>query len=406
MCTRRVFISLLSILTLSAATPCLSQIVYRQAGAPWYVDISTAKKDSASDAIITWLGSSGGWGLGHLQIDYSLRILTDNGTAPMRTFTKTDDFFDGECDYVPMPVPVGGALEGETGYECLSDGDCHLIVMQTSTKTLYEMWRANIAGGVFYGGCLAVWHLDNPYNVINRGDQCTSADAAGLPIAPLLFTADEVSAGTIDHAVRFALPNNRIRHLTYVRPATHATGAASGGDSAVPYGARLRLKSSYDISGLPTAGAKVLAQCLKKYGMILADGGNVALMGMNDGQSVAKWDALLGTRDLQAIPVSAFEMVSAGQRYTWTGDCTLIPVRDPLLTPRSAQCERPKVFASGHSIKIQGRLRSAVRIFGVSGRIAAQCTMTGPETVFSTQAPGVYMVEVAGALRSRVIVGR
>ena len=397
------------ILVLSAFSFVYSQTVFHQPGAPWYVDISAAPKDAASDAIISWVGSHGGWGLGHLQIDYSLRVLTDDGTAPMRQFTKTADFYDGECDYVPVPVPAGGALEGETGYQCLSNGDCHLIVMQTNTKTLYEMWRANIAGAVFYGGCLAVWHLDRQYNVLNRGDQCTSADAAGLPIAPLLFTADEVSAGVIDHAVRFALPNDRLRHLTYVRPASHATNAASGGDSAVPYGARLRLKSSYDISGLPSRGAQVLAQCLKKYGMIMADGGNVALMGMSDGQALAIWDLLLGTRDLQTIPVSAFDMVEAGQRYTWTGDCTLLPVRDALRAPASKILARAKVSAAGHSIKIEGQAGAAVRIMSINGRIAAACKMTKAGLTVPMRLSGVYIVEVFQNGRKNstpVIVGR
>jgi hypothetical protein len=53
---------------------------------------------------------------------------------------------------------------------------------------LYEMWRANITGGVFYGGCLAVWQIDQVYPPSGRGENCTSADAAGLPLTPLVFT--------------------------------------------------------------------------------------------------------------------------------------------------------------------------------------------------------------------------
>ena len=80
--------------------------------------------------------------------------------------------------------------------------------IKTPSK-LYEMWRANINGSDFQGGCLAVWDTTKTYDDTLRGDQCTSADAAGFPISPLLFTADEVAAGSIDHAIRFILPNDR-----------------------------------------------------------------------------------------------------------------------------------------------------------------------------------------------------
>jgi hypothetical protein len=55
-----------------------------------------------------------------------------------------------------------------------------------------------------------------------RGPQCTSADAAGFPIAALTPTADEVAFGWIDHALRFVLPNDRMKADVYVPPATRA----------------------------------------------------------------------------------------------------------------------------------------------------------------------------------------
>ncbi len=169
-------------------------------------------------------------------------------------------------------MPAGGALEGEAGYRCASDGDCHLIVEDRQRMRLFEMWRADIAGDSFRGGCLAVWDMTRVYPPSGRGEQCTSADAAGFPIAPLLFSADEVAAGAIDHAIRFILPNARIRRGVYVHPATHA-GAPSGPAEAPPYGARLRLRSDYPVSSLP-AGAQVVARALQRYGMLLADGGD------------------------------------------------------------------------------------------------------------------------------------
>jgi hypothetical protein len=291
--------------------------------APWNTDISTAATDSQSSAVIGYLQSRG-WGGGRLQIDFSIEVLcTDD--APMRSFQKTGDFYSPDCDDTAVPVPAGGAVEGETGYTCTGDGDCHLIVIHRPTHKLFEQWRANISGSSYQGGCLAVWDLSRVYSAQGRGEQCSSADAAGLPITPLLFDADEVAAGELKHAIRFILPNDRIRNVSYVHPATHATRAASGGASAPPYGARLRLRASYPVDSLPTAGAKVVARALQKYGMILADGGTIALTAQSDRFTKAKWDGLLGPLDLRTIQPSDFELVNGGTRLTWTGDCARAP---------------------------------------------------------------------------------
>lgn len=296
---------------------------YFPPGAIWTQDVYDTPAASYSAATIAALRAAGGWGNGDVfQIDFSIEVLHDDGTAPMRTFIPTDDFFEPDCDLVPMPVPAGGALEGEDGYECVSDGDCHLIVHRGTQ--LYEMWRANIVGSTFYGGCLAVWDLTRVYGPNGRGAQCTSADAAGFPIAPLLFTADEVAAGEIAHAIRFILPNNRIRARHYVPPATHGTNT-SGGDACPSYGVHLRLRRDYPLETLPNDAARVVARALQHYGMFHADGGNIALTAQSDRFTTAKWDGLLGPRDLAALDVEDFEVIDHGPPVYVTYDC----VREP-----------------------------------------------------------------------------
>jgi serine/threonine-protein kinase len=260
-----------------------------------------------------------------MRIDFSIEVLEADAATPLRTFETTGDFYSPDCDEVPMPVPVGGALEGESGYECTTDGDCHLIVVHRPTMKLYEMWRANITGGTFYGGCLAVWDMTRVYPAEGRGDQCTSADAAGYPIAPLLFTADEVASGSVNHAIRFILPNARIRNGVYVHPATHSTSAATGGSGTPPYGARLRLRADYPLASLPNDGARAVAKGLQKYGMFLSDGGNIALTAQSDRLTTAKWSDHLGSYDLSDLQVSDFEMVDGGSRVTYPGDCSRVP---------------------------------------------------------------------------------
>ena len=299
---------------------------YFPSGAVWYEDISSAPLDAQSDEVITWLEDAGGWGAdGTMRIDSSIEVLHADADTPVLAFTPTEDHYTPDCDTDAVPVPDGGALEGEAGYECESDGDCHLIVVDQATNQLFEMWRANIVGDDFFGGCLAVWDMTRVYGPSGRGENCTSADAAGYPIAPLLFSADEVAAGSIEHAIRFILPNDRIRERVYVHPATHSTGATSGPDSAPPYGARFRLRADFPLDSLPNEGARVVARALQRYGMFLSDAGQIALTGQSDRFTTAKWADLLDTRDLEIIQVGDFEMVEAGERFEYTGDC----VREP-----------------------------------------------------------------------------
>jgi hypothetical protein len=294
---------------------------YFPADAPWYQDVSNAPVHSESAAVISWLSGVGGWGGGRMQIDFSIEVLEAGAGTPFRSFVQTDDFYDPDCDSAQVPLPAGGALEGEEGYQCAGDGDCHLLVVHRPTNRLYEMWRANVEDGTFYGGCLAVWNMNLTYGQMARGRDCTSADAAGFPISPLLFSADEVAAGHIDHAIRFILPNSRMRRMVYVSPATHSTFATSGPATAPPYGARLRLRADYPLQNLPNEGARVVARAMQKYGILLADGGTIALTAQSDRFTANKWASLLGPLDLSALRVTDFQMVAAGNRYAYTGDC-------------------------------------------------------------------------------------
>lgn len=111
--------------------------------------------------------------------------------------------------------------------------------------------------------------MDRVYPPSGRGEQCTSADAAGYPIAPLLFDADEVAAGSIDHAIRFILPNDRIRRGEYVHPATHGTPATRGPSDAPAYGTRLRLRADFPLESLPNPAARVVARGMQRVLAIL-----------------------------------------------------------------------------------------------------------------------------------------
>lgn len=306
---------------------------YFPAAAAWNTRVDSMAVDSQSAAIIASLQTHG-WGAGRMQIDTSIHVMCDaDGSAPKMPFTQTGDFYSPDCDSAPVPIPAGGHLEGESGYNCTSDGDCHLIVVEPKSSRLYEQWRVDFSSGSYLGGCLAIWDTSMTPPPSGRGDGCTSADAGGFPMAALLFDADEVAAKLIAHAIRFILPNDIITKNTFVHPATHAT-SSSGGATAVPYGAHLRIRGdriAAVLAALPNDAARVVAQAMHDYGMFLSDGGNIALTSEDDENTTAKWDTVLGTglgaRDLETIMPSDFEMVAGGTRYDTSAlDCPHVPI--------------------------------------------------------------------------------
>jgi serine/threonine-protein kinase len=295
--------------------------------APWNRVIEDAPLAADSQAIIDYLVANHDTDA-RFQVDFSITVLEADESTPKESFTPSDEFYEPDCDPAPVPIVAGGAIEGEEGYACESDGDCHLIVRAAHECRLYEMWRANRADE-FSGGCLALWDIDRVYPETGRGDFCTSADAAGLPIAPLLFSAVEIEAGAIEHAIRFILPNDRIRELMFVRPGTHSTRATSAPDDAPPYAARLRLKADADLSGLNEA-ARVVARALQRYGMILADAGNLTFTAKSDRFDENTWQEVgFGPHDLKGLAWADFEVVDGGAPIDWeSGSCEREPIED------------------------------------------------------------------------------
>ena len=105
-----------------------------------------------------------------------------------------------------MPIPANGNAEGSSNYTCDTSystdgqGDCHILVVETGQQKLYELYNATQNGSAIDALVAIVWDLTKTYPDNERGDQCTSADAGGFPIAGLLPTADEVAAGAVNHA--------------------------------------------------------------------------------------------------------------------------------------------------------------------------------------------------------------
>jgi hypothetical protein len=203
--------------------------------------------------------------------------------------------YSDESDHGKYPVPGNAAIEGGPR----SSGDRHVILVDRSNCTDYELYAAypRAQGRRWVAGSGAIFRLNSDHL---RPAGWTSADAAGLPILPGLARYDEVAAGAIDHALRFTADCTG-NH--YVYPARHIAPSCSG-PNAPPMGLRVRLKPNVNISHLPDQ-ARVVAQAMKTYGLILADNGSPWYV---SGAPSPRWndDALheldtLSGRDFQAV---------------------------------------------------------------------------------------------------------
>jgi hypothetical protein len=253
---------------------------------PWNENISSAPVDPNSSTIISYIGATT-----PLHPDFDSTgdgipyIVVDSSVTPPVTVTLADS---SESDLMPMPFPADAPIEGGS--------DHHVLVADRNTCWLYEVWEGAYSGGQWSANNSAVWDLQN-YN--NRIYTWTSADAAGLPILPGLVRYDEVTAGAINHALRFTVPNT---WAAFVSPATHWAQTNSG--SPIPMGMRIRLKASFDISGF-SAENQVILTAMKTYGLILADNGSAIYV---TGAADTRWDDD-DLHNLTSVTGSDFEVV-------------------------------------------------------------------------------------------------
>ena len=245
---------------------------------------------ASSDAIVRSIGldegvhadfGSGRWEGRPIGIPYTVV-----SKRTKRTRVRFD--YADESDRVRYPIPRGVKIEG--------GGDRHALLVDRSRCRLYELFALRRENGRWHAGSGAVWKLRRPKL---RPAGWTSADAAGLPILPLL-----ARPGKIDHALRVTVSSSR---REYVWPARHF--ASDDEDPSLPrMGERLRLKASVDISGLPRQARRV-ARAMKTYGLIVADNGSDWFI---SGAPDRRWD----NDQLHALDVLSgrdFEVVDTGR---------------------------------------------------------------------------------------------
>ena len=184
------------------------------------------------------------------------------------TVAARDKFGHGP-DFNPLPLPKNARPDPQT--------DAHLCVVDWNRKLGWDMWglREN-ENGRWESNTGMLFRLDG--DGIYNGYQLGYVDgesvhfhgpsrAAGVPALAGLIMYEEVMAGEIRH--KLACATRYAAYKEFVYPASWTDGYVSGG---IPEGAVIQLDPDLDLTpfGL-TAEETVVANALKKYGMIIVD---------------------------------------------------------------------------------------------------------------------------------------
>jgi hypothetical protein len=259
---------------------------------PWNQNISQAPVATNSAAIISLIGNN------RFHPDFGQDYRTGNplygipynvvhGNSTPKVHVVIDAYAD-QSDIHDAPLPANPIIEGDmdnaptVGVDVR--GDSHMLIWDTDNNIAYEFYRASRPSentdGQWHADSETIWDMKtNSFRTLGW----TSGDAAGLPILPGLARPDEglpVSQGgqgLISHALRFTLQNAIILNQ-YLYPGSHTANPGNTNRSnQPPMGARFRLKASVNISSM-NPQAKVVAQALKDYGLIVADNGSSFFM--------------------------------------------------------------------------------------------------------------------------------
>jgi hypothetical protein len=274
---------------------------------PLNKNISQSLIDSRSKAIMSVIGDpvikpdfgSGLWEGNPIGIPFILVCNSQSEIPIVFRGNNYDGNYGNESDPGPYPIPLTAPVEGN------GTGDSHVLAVDIDNKILYELYNASAVSTFWEASGGAMWDL-------NRNDKrppgWTSADAAGLPILPLLVRYEEVKKGVIDHAIRFTLSKSKVSR-GYTSPASHlVNGTNTNPEAPTPMGLRLRLKAGYDISGFSKTN-KIILTAMKNYGIILADiGSDFYISGAPD----ERWDND-DLNHLKIVKATDFEVVQMGE---------------------------------------------------------------------------------------------
>lgn len=244
----------------------------------------------------------------------------------------------------PPHIPIGpgnfyqeGTAGSAPGWGCRG-GDCHVVVLNTSTCVDYETYKGgtygnsldyswNPSNGTYWAQAGGVENLNHPYN-----PEFIST-AAGIPMMGTTdWGEDETTYNNaacassnscvIPHSIAFLLPHAGIATGGWVTPAVaQQQKCTSYCTNMMPMGARLRLHASYPCpSAASYPQANMVCNQLKQYGMVLND-----YTGLNDGGGLRfgtssnganPWNSADLSQLLKYVHITDFDVMKLGTIHT------------------------------------------------------------------------------------------
>jgi hypothetical protein len=149
------------------------------------------------------------------------------------------------------------------------DSDAHMVIVQPSTDTMWEMWGARKAADGWhmkFGGRMDDLSKSRGYFPKSQG---WGGTATGLPMLGGLIRISELSSGRINHALALGIPGPARGKVVW--PAQRGDGDSDDAD-AIPEGTRLRIDPDLDLDKVKMPPfTRMLAEAAQDYGIVVVD---------------------------------------------------------------------------------------------------------------------------------------
>jgi hypothetical protein len=189
---------------------------------------------------------------------YGVPIWDSYAGSPLYNITCTRDWGTCGLEAGPVPIPTNASAT-----PVANDGA--MVVVDWATRRSFEFFEAQRSRTGWTAGWGGVLSIDG----IGNGGQATGSDISRLAGVVRTF---EMRQGVINHALVFS--TNNACHGVYRFPAG-TTDGSSLRSSCIPEGARIQLDPSINVDAIAnmTAGERVVARALQKYGAYAIDNG-------------------------------------------------------------------------------------------------------------------------------------
>lgn len=274
-------------------------------GDVWQTSIVNAPlaKNSAAEIQATIDANGGGAFRVNAPVTDELINAATNSTPLVSVHPKEND----HTPYSPWPWKSNFYIEPL--------GDAHAMVLQGQDCEFYEGYSVTYASGTLSmdNGIMIV--LSQPFKRPKTGG---GSNESGIPLGFVAVRPEELTAGVIQHALGWDTVSHSLSQTACVSPAgtTDCTGdlpyngPPSQAQNAMPFGAHIRLKASFNDSSFPRE-AKIVAQALKTYGAYAYTAGCCnTIPFVNDVNGAPTW-SYADESAIQGISLSNFDVVQA-----------------------------------------------------------------------------------------------